>query len=66
MLHTHQLASKLKALRLGGVLETLEMRMQQQAQQAQSGHLEFLEWLLEDEITRRDNKALALCLQRAH
>lgn len=65
MLHAHQLASKLKALRLGGVLETLEMRLQQ-AQQAQSGHLEFLEWLLEDEITRRDNKALALRLQRAH
>lgn len=64
VLHVHQLAPKLKALRLGGMLDTLEMRLQQ-AQQGQGGYLEFLEWLLEDEITRRDNKALALRLQRA-
>lgn len=64
LLHAHQLAPKLKALRLGGMLDTLEMRLQH-AQQSQSGYLEFLEWLLEDEIARRDNKALALRLQRA-
>jgi DNA replication protein DnaC len=64
MLHTHQLAPKLKALRLGGMLDTLEMRLQQ-AQQGQDGYLEFLESLLEDEISRRDNKALALRVQRA-
>jgi DNA replication protein DnaC len=64
MLRTHQLAPKLKALRLGGMLDTLELRLQQ-AQQGQGGYLEFLESLLEDEITRRDNKALSLRLQRA-
>ena len=65
MLRPHQLAPKLKALRLGGMLDTLEVRLQQ-AQQGQSGYLEFLESLLEDEIARRDNKALALRVQRAH
>ena len=64
MLRTHQLAPKLKALRLGGMLDTLEMRLQE-AQQTQGGYLEFLESLLEDEISRRDNKALALRVQRA-
>ena len=65
MLRTHQLAPKFKALRLGGMLDTLELRLQE-AQQAKSGYLEFLESLLEDEISRRDNKALALRVQRAH
>ena len=55
----------LKALRLGGMLDTLEMRLQQ-AQEGQGGYLEFLESLIEDEITRRDNKALTLRIQRAH
>jgi DNA replication protein DnaC len=65
MLRTHQLAPQLKSLRLGGMLDSLEMRLQQ-AQQGQGGYLEFLESLLEDEIARRENKALALRLQRAH
>ena len=65
MLRTHQLAPKLKSLRLGGMLDSLEMRLQQ-AQQGHGGYLEFLESLLEDEIARRENKALALRLQRAH
>ena len=64
MLRAHQLAPKLKALRLGGMLDTLDVRLQQ-AQQGQGGYLEFLELLLEDEISRRDNKALALRVQRA-
>ncbi len=64
MIHAHQLTSKLKALRLGGMLDTLELRLQQ-AQQGQGGYLEFLESLLEDEISRRDNKALSLRMQRA-
>ena len=64
MVRAHQLAPKLKALRIGGMLDTLELRLQQ-AQQGQGGYLEFLESLLEDEITRRDNKALSLRLQRA-
>ena len=63
MLHAHPLAPKLKALHLSGVLGPLEMR-RQHAQQSQGGYLEFLEWLPEDAIARRDNKVLALRLQR--
>ena len=65
MLQTHQIQPKLKALRLGGMLDSLETRLLQ-AQQAKAGYLLFLEWLIEDEIARRHNKALGLRLQRAH
>jgi DNA replication protein DnaC len=64
MLRSHQLQPKLKALRLGGMLATLDHRLQQ-AEQVHAGYLTFLEWLLEDEIGRRENKALDLRLQRA-
>lgn len=64
MVQVHQLQPKLKALRLGGMLDTLETRLQQ-AQQAKTGYLVFLQWLIEDEIARRQNKALGLRLQRA-
>jgi len=46
------------------MLQTLELRVDQ-AHQEKLGHLEFLELLLEDEIGRRANKALAGRLQRA-
>jgi DNA replication protein DnaC len=64
MLQSHQIQPKLKALRLGGMLDSLETRLNQ-AQQAKAGYLLFLEWLIEDEIARRHNKALGLRLQRA-
>ena len=60
----HQLESKLKALRLSGMLETLEHRLEQ-AQRQQHGYITFLEWLLEDEIGRRAQKALSLRFKRA-
>jgi DNA replication protein DnaC len=64
VLQSHQLQPQLKALRLGGMLDTLDTRLQQ-AQQAKAGYLVFLQWLVEDEIARRHNKALGLRLQRA-
>lgn len=60
----HQLEPKLKALRLGGMLESLEIRLEQ-AQRGELGYLTFLEMLLEDEITRRAQKALSRRLVRA-
>ncbi len=59
-----QLQPRLKRLRLGGMLQTLELRLDQ-AHQEKLGHLEFLELMLEDEIQRRQNKALARRIQRA-
>ncbi len=61
---TLQLQPRLKRLRLGGMLQTLELRLDQ-AHQEKLGHLEFLELMLEDEIQRRANKALARRIQRA-
>ncbi len=59
-----QLQPRLKRLKLGGMLQTLELRLDQ-AHQEKLGHLEFLELMLEDEIQRRANKALARRIQRA-
>jgi DNA replication protein DnaC len=53
----HQLESKLKALCLSGMLETLDVRVDQ-ATKGELGHVEFLEVLLEDELTRRQAQAL--------
>jgi DNA replication protein DnaC len=59
-----QLQPRLKRLKLGGMLQTLELRLDQ-AQQDRLGYLEFLELLLEDEIGRRTNKALSRRITRA-
>lgn len=59
-----QLTPKLKALRLSGILETLEVR-NRQAIEDKLAFVEFLERLLEDEIERRAQKQLSLCLRRA-
>ncbi|MDE3102080.1 MAG: IS21-like element helper ATPase IstB [Chloroflexota bacterium] len=58
------LQPRLKRLKLGGMLQTLELRADQ-AHTDKLGHLEFLELLLEDEIQRRANKALARRIARA-
>ena len=60
-----QLVPSLKALRLGGMQDTLPLRLDQ-AQQQRLGYLEFLELLLGDEIDRRANRALASRLSKAH
>lgn len=63
-MNTLQLQPRLKRLKLGGMLQTLELRLDQ-AHKDKLGHLEFLELMLEDEIQRRQNKALARRIQRA-
>ena len=57
------LVPKLKALRLSGVLDTLELRTQQAIAEHWS-YGDFLERLLEDEVERRGQKQLALRLRR--
>jgi DNA replication protein DnaC len=58
------LVPKLKALRLSGILDTLEVRTQQ-AIAEQWSYGDFLERLLEDEVERRGQKQLAMRLRRA-
>jgi DNA replication protein DnaC len=53
MTRRHQLESTLRALKLSGMLDTLEARLAQ-ARAGELGHLEFLQMLCEDEIARRD------------
>jgi len=65
VLKPSHLQTKLRELRLGGVLQTLDLRLDQ-AQQGRLGYLEFLELLLEDEIGRRAAKSLAARVARAH
>jgi DNA replication protein DnaC len=62
---THQLTPKLKALRLSGILDTLEARTRQ-AVSAQWSYGDFLERLLEDEVERRAQKQLALRVRRGN
>ena len=62
--NVHQLQGKLKALKLGGMLDTLDFRLGQ-AQQGHLGYTEFLEMLIEDELQRRANKRLATRVARA-
>lgn len=64
MTNLHHLRSKLKTLKLGGMLETLQGRTEQ-AQREQLGFLDFLEMLLEDEIQRRQNRRLASRVAKA-
>jgi len=58
------LAASLRTLRLSGMLDTLDTRLAQAAS-GQLGHLEFLQTLCLDEITRRDAAALTRRLRRA-
>jgi DNA replication protein DnaC len=54
----HELGASLRALKLSGMLETLEARLAQ-ARAGELGHLEFLQVLCEDEVSRRSATALA-------
>jgi DNA replication protein DnaC len=60
----HHLQSQIKTLRLGGVLETLDLRLQQ-AQQHSLGYLEFFQLIIQDEIERREARKLNVRLSRA-
>jgi DNA replication protein DnaC len=64
MTHLHQLERTLRTLKLGGMLDTLEARLTQ-AHAGELGHLEFLQVLCEDEIARRQAKALRERVRRA-
>jgi DNA replication protein DnaC len=64
MTRAHQLEASLSALRLSGMLDTLEARLGQ-AQAGELGHLEFLQVLCEDEVARRDAAALERRLRAA-
>ena len=61
----HHLQPKLKTLRLGGMLDTLALRIDQ-AEADHLGYLQFLEFMLEDEITRREQRSLTNRIGRAH
>lgn len=60
----HHLKGKLKALRLSGILDTLEARAKLAADQ-HLGFVEFLDLVLQDEIERREAHRLAQRLRRA-
>ncbi|MEV6319269.1 hypothetical protein [Streptomyces sp. NPDC051776] len=58
------LRDALRTLKLSGMLETLDARLAQ-AHGGELGHLEFLQTLCQDEITRRDTVAFQRRLHRA-
>jgi DNA replication protein DnaC len=64
MTRRHQLESTLRTLKLSGMLDTLEARLAQ-ARAGELGHLEFLQVLCEDEITRRDATAIVRRVRQA-
>jgi DNA replication protein DnaC len=58
------LHDSLRALKLSGMLHTLDARLAQ-ARAGELGHLEFLQVLCHDEISRRDATAISRRLRRA-
>jgi DNA replication protein DnaC len=58
------LHTSLRTLKLSGMLETLNARLAQ-AHAGELGHLEFLQVLCSDEITRRENMSMHRRLRRA-
>jgi len=65
MADIHQLENKMRMLKLSGMVDTLDVRLNQ-AQKDGIGFREFLELLLEDEVQHRANKRLATRIIRAH
>lgn len=61
---TPAFVSQLKTLKLGRLMDTLEVRLEQ-ARQGQLGYREFLQILLQDEIERRQAQSLTLRIRRA-
>jgi DNA replication protein DnaC len=59
-----QLATRLRHLRLSGMVEALPVRLAQ-AEAAPLGHVDFLELLVEDELTRRADRLFARRLKQA-
>lgn len=65
MADIHQLENKMRSLKLSGMLDTMELRLSQ-AQKDGLGFIEFLQFLLEDEMQHRANKGLASRITKAH
>jgi DNA replication protein DnaC len=59
------LRDALRALKLSGMLETLDARLVQ-ARAGELGHLDFLQVLCHDEVSRREQTAMGRRLRRAH
>lgn len=64
MIETAGLNTVLRELKLSGMLATLDARLTQ-ARAGELGHLEFLQVLCEDEVSRRQTTAIARRLRRA-
>jgi len=62
---TFAIEPKLRTLNLSGMLQTLELRLEQ-AHDQHLGHLEFLQLMLEDEMGRRQGRSLQARINRAH
>ena len=54
----------LKSLRLSGIAESLEVRLEQ-ARESSLGYLEFLQIIFQDEVERRQSSALQRRLKQA-
>jgi len=63
--NTAELAPQLRALKLSGMLDTLEMRLLE-AEQGQLSLTELLSMLLTDELEARRNRKLARLIKHAH
>ena len=59
-----QLTSRLKTLRLSGILDSLDVRLEQ-ARSGSLGYQEFLELIVQDEIERREVNSLNQRLKKA-
>ena len=64
IIDNNALTAALRALKLGGMLQTLDARLAQ-ARAGELGHLEFLQVLCLDEISRRETTAIARRTRRA-
>ncbi|MCL0051169.1 ATP-binding protein [Thermodesulfovibrionales bacterium] len=65
MAEKHHLPENLRELRLSGMLDTLDLRIDQ-AEKEKLGYVNFLELLLEDEIARRKHSQLTSRISKAH
>jgi DNA replication protein DnaC len=60
----HHLSGQLKALRLSGFLQSLDLRVKE-AEEQELDYISFLQLIVQDEIERREAKKLAQRLSRA-
>ena len=64
MSHYQHLIEQLKQLRLGGLVDSLELRLQE-AEKQQLSYLDFLSLLIQDELERRSQSKFARRLKKA-